>query len=305
MTRNAAILVLTLLAGIAIGAYAAGSEGLLGDKTTPDTDSAGRANIEVSGLVIDETTRARMLHDPQLMLKMLDSLTAILDAEVAERRVLAEALDQLRLEFIDLEENLAEKTMQAFAEREGGRPEARMSRRIRAGNTEERLILAGFDLEIARRVREDEDAQQMEQLYLRDQATREGWLNSPRYQEELQKLTAIGSKIRQDLGDDRYDQYLYAMGRPNRVGVNRVLESSPAKRAGLREGDAIISYGGQRVFSVQDLIAYETRGQGGETVTMELIRDGRRVQIYVPRGPLGFMPSYDSVDPNDPSGSNQ
>ena len=171
MTRNAAILVLTLLAGIAIGAYAAGSEGLLGDKTTPDTDSAGRANIEVSGLVIDETTRARMLHDPQLMLKMLDSLTAILDAEVAERRVLAEALDQLRLEFIDLEENLAEKTMQAFAEREGGRPEARMSRRIRAGNTEERLILAGFDLEIARRVREDEDAQQMEQLYLRDQAT--------------------------------------------------------------------------------------------------------------------------------------
>ena len=84
-----------------------------------------------------------------------------------------------------------------------------------------------------------------------------------------------------------------------------ITSTEQAIRSKKHEPPNRISYGGQRVFSVQDLIAYETRGQGGETVTMELIRDGRRVQIYVPRGPLGFMPSYNSVDPNDPSGSNQ
>ncbi len=303
MTRNILTIAITLIFGIAIGAYAGSREGVRTGKSDEDMAAVAGAMLDTSW-VIDEETKARAANDPQLMLQMLDSLSAILNAEVAERRVLAEELYSLREQLIELEANLGERAMQALSERRLENRELRSSGRDPGSNIEERLLLAGFDPDLARTVRQREDERQMNELYLRDQAMREGWLNSPRYQQELQELRTSGATIRQELGDDRYDQYLYAMGRPNRIGVNRVLKTSPAQQSGLREGDSIVSYDGQRIFSVQELIAYETRGKAGETVTMEVIRDGRRVQIYVPRGPLGFTPSYQTVDPTNPAQGN-
>ena len=303
MTRNILTIAITLIFGIAIGAYAGSREGVLTTQSDKDRETAAGATLDTSWLM-DEETKARAANDPQLMLQMLDSLSAILNAEVAERRVLAEELYSLREQLIDLEANLGDRAMQALSERRREDREVRFGGSDPASNIEERLRLAGFDPDLARSVRQREDERRMKELYLRDQAMREGWLNSPRYQQELQELRTSGAPIRQQLGDDRYDQYLYAMGRPNRIGVNRVLKTSPAQQSGLREGDSIVSYDGERIFSVQELIAYETRGMAGETVTMEVIRDGRHVQIYVPRGPLGFTPSYLTVDPNDSADSN-
>ncbi len=300
MTRNILTIAITLVFGIAIGAYAGSREAVLSNKSDAEADTAAETTFD-TGWLLDEEAKARAANDPQLMLQMLDSLSAILNAEVAERRVLAEELYSLRDQLTDLEANLGDRAMQALSERRREDRAAQFRGRDPAGNVEERLLLAGFDPDLARTVRQREDERQMNELYLRDQAMREGWLNSPRYAGELQELRTARATIRQDLGDHRYDQYLYVMGRPNRIGVNRVLKTSPAQQSGLREGDSIVSYDGERIFSVQELIAFETRGKAGETVTMEVVRDGRRVQLYVPRGPLGFTPSYSTVDPNDPA----
>jgi hypothetical protein len=36
-------------------------------------------------------------------------------------------------------------------------------------------------------------------------------------------------------------------------------------------------------------------------VAIEVLRDGRRTLIYMPRGPLGIRSSFSRVDPADPS----
>jgi hypothetical protein len=64
------------------------------------------------------------------------------------------------------------------------------------------------------------------------------------------------------------------------VMVARVVEDSPAWRGGLRVGDIVTTVSGVRVDSPGDL-AREVRERGGETVTLELWRDGRLEQLDV------------------------
>ena len=56
----------------------------------------------------------------------------------------------------------------------------------------------------------------MERLYLRDRASRENWLDSDRFREALRKLESRSETLRNELGDDGYDRYLYASGGSNR-----------------------------------------------------------------------------------------
>jgi membrane-associated protease RseP (regulator of RpoE activity) len=94
--------------------------------------------------------------------------------------------------------------------------------------------------------------------------------------------------LRKELGDEEYERYLAALGRPTKVGVFNVIASSPAERAGLRAGDAIVSYAGTRVFSMGELNNLTLEGTPGNSVIMEVERDGQRVQLSLPRGPLGI-----------------
>jgi S1-C subfamily serine protease len=93
--------------------------------------------------------------------------------------------------------------------------------------------------------------------------------------------------LRAELGDAEYERYLTATGRPTQVQVMDVLASSNAERAGLQAGDQIVSYAGSRVFDVRELNALTREGSGGESVTVEVRRNGQTVQVQVPRGPLG------------------
>jgi hypothetical protein len=156
---------------------------------------------------------------------------------------------------------------------------------------------AGFDAERLTEtgMREEEVEQlqllwqelEMEKLHLADLAAREGWADTQRYSRELWELDQAP---REELDDDAYDRYLYAAGRPNRVVVGHVISRSSAAEAGLRPGDAILRYGDQRVFSGQDLIDAASVGTPGESAEMEVLRDGHRLRLQVPRGPLGVLP---------------
>ena len=135
---------------------------------------------------------------------------------------------------------------------------------------------------------------EMEKLYLVDAATREGWLRKPRFMRELQ-AARVG--LQEELGDESFDLLLYASGQPNRVVIRSLLERSPATEAGIEAGDAILSYDDQRVFRPGELKRMTTSGSAGEFVSVEVVRQGKRISLRVPRGPLGVFMGADSLEP--------
>jgi S1-C subfamily serine protease len=94
--------------------------------------------------------------------------------------------------------------------------------------------------------------------------------------------------LRADLGDADYERYLQAQGRPTNVAVQNVLTGSPAEKAGFQPGDRIVSYGGQRVFDIADLTGLTLQGTPGESVPVDVLRNGSPVQLVLPRGPIGI-----------------
>jgi len=71
------------------------------------------------------------------------------------------------------------------------------------------------------------------------------------------------------------------------VILQHIMHNSPAEQFGLQEGDNIISYNGQRIFTSGELLAATTEGQTGTTVLVEVERDGQRLNLSLPSGPIG------------------
>ncbi|HVR97968.1 MAG TPA: Do family serine endopeptidase [Thermoanaerobaculia bacterium] len=63
--------------------------------------------------------------------------------------------------------------------------------------------------------------------------------------------------------------------------VNTVVSNQPADRAGLRHGDIIMSVDGRTVKTTRDLISYVSAKGPGATVTLEVLRDGKRTEREV------------------------
>lgn len=112
----------------------------------------------------------------------------------------------------------------------------------------------------------------------------------------------IDNALRKEMGDAEYEKYLTAMGQRTDVPVMDVLASSPAEKAGLKPGDQIVSYAGERVFDMRDLNALTRQGTPGETVTVEVQRNGQTVQVQVPRGVLGVESGGGRGGPGGPPG---
>lgn len=146
-----------------------------------------------------------------------------------------------------------------------------------------RLIQNGVTPERAEWILQRESEARFEALQAEFAASRAGEPIDP-YASNLNAQ----SRLRSDLGDADYERYLQSMGQPTAVMVQEVFVSSPANRAGLQAGDQLVSYGGTRVFSMTELRSQAMQGQTGEDVVIEIMRDGMRMQLIVPRGPLGI-----------------
>jgi len=96
-----------------------------------------------------------------------------------------------------------------------------------------RLVAAGIDTSTAEWVQQQLDKNQLDELYLQNQASREGWLNTPRYHKQRREIQQRFDALRAELGDETFDRLLYAVGRPNRVLVSDVMQGSPAEQIGL------------------------------------------------------------------------
>lgn len=145
------------------------------------------------------------------------------------------------------------------------------------------LVEAGFAQDQAQWIIDREAQMRMDVLNAQYEARRQGEAFNP-----LEGQLASQNQMRVQLGDDGYARYLEATGRPTSVGVREVLASSPGQAAGLQRGDEIVSYAGQRIFSVAELNELTIDGQPGETIAVDILRDGQPMQIYLPRGPIGF-----------------
>jgi S1-C subfamily serine protease len=102
------------------------------------------------------------------------------------------------------------------------------------------------------------------------------------------EIVDTDATLRTELGDQDYERYLEATGRPTTVGVFNVIAGSPGERAGLKPGDQIVSYAGERIYDVRDLNDRTFKGTPGESVMVEVVRDGQNLQLVVPRGPIGI-----------------
>jgi len=157
--------------------------------------------------------------------------------------------------------------------REPGTPEDRA----------ERLVAAGFLPSQAAWINQREQELEMEALQARFDAERSGedidWMAN---------RTMASDALREELGDADYERYLEANGRSTSIAVSSVIESSPAQTAGLMPGDQIIRYDGERVFSMTDLTRQTMTGEPGQTVVVDVMRNGNLMQVVMPRGPVGI-----------------
>lgn len=149
------------------------------------------------------------------------------------------------------------------------------------------LIAAGVDPQRVNEIGQRRDQFQLARLDLIDQASREGWRESDRFEEQMSNLRDQQPDLRSELGDDAYDRYLFEQGGTNRVGVAAVIEGSAASLAGILPGDVIVSYGNDRVFQGRELQSATRAGSRGENVQVSVRRGDEIMAVELPRGPLG------------------
>jgi C-terminal processing protease CtpA/Prc len=145
----------------------------------------------------------------------------------------------------------------------------------------QQLVSAGFAQEEAARIVQIESEESLRQL--------QAQYDFRRQQAESNNNNSLGTNaIRSELGDQNYERYLEANGWPTSARIGAVIGGSPGENAGLKAGDNITSYAGERVFNLNEINNLTIKGNIGESVLIEVKRDGESVQLTIPRGPIGI-----------------
>lgn len=151
------------------------------------------------------------------------------------------------------------------------------------------LIRGGIDAAIAEDIVRRKNAIELKRLALHDRASRDNYLNSPRYFNELETINLHDLSLREELGEQQYDQYLFNSKQNNRVRIASVMLGSPAEQAGIQKGDVVLSYNNNRMYNWHELKDATAEGQLGEYVSISISRNGEIFSFSVPRGPLGVQ----------------
>jgi hypothetical protein len=243
--------------------------------------------------------------------RRIKQLATKVDREASERQRLEKRLEDVAEQLAALgagpsTTETARNTARSANERgtEGAAPDADTTNTAGAGAgenamsaMERALTAAGIDSATAADIKRRRDEVAMMEIYLRDQATREQWLNTPRFAEEMAAIDGQRTSVREEIGDDAYDRYLFALGQTNRVRVDDVMLESVAAQAGLQAGDMILRYGDTRVFAPDALVTETRSGTAGEIIELDILRNGERFQVRVPRGPLGLHVAAAHAEP--------
>jgi len=164
-------------------------------------------------------------------------------------------------------------------------------------NMETRLLNAGIHLDTILQIQSQIDQNRIDRLELRNQAIREKWIQEDRFRQLMGALNNTDENIRNDFGDEVFDQYLFASEQNNRVVVSEVFNGSAAQVAGFEPGDIILTYASESIFTAADIQQATVEGVAGDNVLVELIRNGTSFTTTVIRGPLGISMVMTSQPP--------
>ena len=285
MNRTIIAVIVSLAAGFAVGAWTMLDEPPSDVRTdtasTFDTDAPLESRIAALETVVSDEREARL--------------------------VLEEQLNDLYAELEQFDSPEMNELLNTLAESSQAREQARQqraARRDRSGQMQDRedmrvgqLVAGGFTEGRARQILEFEEEILMAGLQAEFEARQNGENFNPWDR-------ALGSQagLRERLGDADYEKYLAAQGGPTSVTVREVIGSSPANRAGLRPGDQILSYDGKRIFTMNELRSMAFDGDPGEDVIVDIERNGQRMQLVLPRGPMGITGSGGGMGFRSPFG---
>jgi len=278
---------LTLAVGVAVGVMI--QNGFEAPDLTVTTSINNTATMAGDGNSADEFDSARFVAD-------IAELKRLLQYEINARQELEkkfELLSQKGANFDSGSQSLLETEPTESVSSDG---ESDVSTADRGWFNEQALIDSGMESSQASELKGHFEQLEMERLYLRDRSIRESW-SREKYREAVQSLDSKEGELENQLGESMYDSYLYASGRPNRVSVSSVFPSAQAGIAGIVSGDHIIRYDNQRIYNWFDLREATTGGNAGDTVALEVERDGMTIQFYLVRGPLGIRMNSVSVAP--------
>ena len=280
MNRIAIAVVVSLLAGFAVGAWIGGddAERTATVSTAVSENPGSQASVEerllrIEQIIAEERDARIALEDTIAMLfEGIERLEGGGDRTVAALNARAES------------ENAARTASRANRRDEAGRMRDYQERRVT------RMIEGGFSEDEARRVLEQESQSAFKALQSVWEAQRNGE-TVDRYSGDFDPQAIM----RSEMGDDSYARYLEVQGQPTAIKITQVLGGSPGSKIGLQPGDELVSYGADRVFSIRDLRNSSMQGDSGEDVVIEIERDGTRMQLTVPRGPIGITGSGANV----------
>ena len=270
MNKIALAVVISLLAGFAVGAWM-GDEAATADRSVPSTEtgalpesaSAEERLARLEQIIAEEREARIALEDTLAMLfEEIERLEGSGNREVADRR---ESVERVR----EAARGASAGTRDWIIRYQ----ERRVSR----------MVEGGFSEDEARRILQQESEAQYKAMQAAWEAQRNG--------ETLDRFASMSSTqsiLRSEIGDDAYARYLEVQGQPTAVNVTQVLGGSPGTRAGMQAGDQVVSYNGERIFSMSDLRNQTMQGEPGEEVVIEIDRDGMRMQLTMPRGPIGI-----------------
>ena len=268
MQKLALAVVVALLAGLAIGSWVAG-------------DRPAAEPMEFAGSE----------GPPASVAERIERLEQMLGEEREARAALEDTLAML---FDELD------TLDVGGEREAAEQERRQVRqaaveeqarsRDRSNwmqqynqNRIARMVEGGFTEQEARNLIELESAARYESMRAAWEAERSGEPYDP-----FASWADPQRILRDSIGDDAYERYLVTQGQPTSIEVTQIMKNSPGETVGLKPGDRIARYNGERVFSVTDLRTLTMQGSPGEDVVVEVERDGVLMQLTLPAGPIGI-----------------
>ena len=271
------LITLTLAVGIAIGVF------MPNDSDTAELVPIQNAVAVSANPVVNDSATSEIAE-----------LNRLLQDEIKARQSLEQKLDALSLQVSEFKGNSQYQSTDLSNQTESAQSLDAESESD--WFNEQALVDSGMTGSQARELKFYFEQQELQQLYLRDQAIREGW-DRPKYREELQALNDEEDALKDKLGDSAYDAYLYASGQSNRVAVSSVLATAPAGAAGIQPGDHILRYDNQRIYSGFELRQATTGGNASDSVPVEVERDGEILEFYLIRGPLGIRMNSVSVAP--------
>ena len=294
MLRILPISIILILTGIIVG---------LNMQTTPDARTRPTSDMQASSPLPSDALEKKL---SQLQTRM-NQLETTLNTEIESRKKTSVQLNELKLAMIGTSISNIKTSKENEISNEDSENKTQLAatdvtkpRLTETQRNKNILVAMGVDSNNASRIQRLAEKKELDQLYLRNTASREGWFGTEKYFEKTRELDLKSNIYRDELGDDKYDQFLYKAQMTNRITIQSVLAESPAELTGLQSGDFILSYDNKRVFNWTDLTALTANGEAGESVPIEVKRNNQTFQYFIARGPLGIRLNSERVDPASP-----